>query len=163
MMKKYLLFLFLSATFFLFSGCQSTSIDKINIDAPDAVNSTENTEFVNLKDTIFFDEKTALVHAIDTIVFDIDKDGKEETCVLGFGPTSGLFTFTLTVIETRDVEYYHIYESAPYQLSFDVKDDVLRLKGVARGENPKTDYFNFFIENGNIVLSNDVQKLDFWG
>lgn len=112
---------------------------------------------------IFEKVEPVFVNAIDNIVFDIDKDGKEESCVLGYGPTSGLFTFTLTVSENGRTEYFNIYNSPFYHLSFDVKNGVLQLKAMTQGENPETTYFDFVIEEDNIVLKKGDETIGYWG
>ncbi len=103
------------------------------------------------------------INTIDNIVFDIDKDGNDETCVLGYGPTSGLFTFTLSVSENGKMEYFNIYNSPFYHFSFDVKNGVLQLKAMTQGENPETTYFDFVIEAENIVLKKDNENIEYWG
>ncbi len=45
-----------------------------------------------------------------TIKHDIDKDGMEEAINLGMGPTSGIFTVTLTVSENGVNEYREVYQ-----------------------------------------------------
>lgn len=112
---------------------------------------------------VFEKVEPEFVYTIDNIVFDIDKDGKDETCVLGYGPTSGLFTFTLTIIENGKAEYFNIYNSYFAHLSFDVQNGVLRLKAMTQGENPETKYFDFVIEENNIVIVNDGNKIAYWG
>ena len=44
---------------------------------------------------------------IDHAFYDIDNDGEEETCVLSYGPTSGLYTFMFTgrMIITSTTQY----------------------------------------------------------
>lgn len=113
---------------------------------------------------VFEKVEPEFINAIDNIVFDIDKDGKDESCVLGYGPTSGLFTFTLSVSENGKTEYFNIFHSPVfYHLRFTVLDGTLRLKGTTPDDNPKTEYFDFLFEDGNILLSSDAQNIGYWG
>ena len=69
----------------------------------------------------------------DSIVFDVDRDGNEEVCVLGFGRTSGLFTFTFRSAEIgADVlKYDTLICTEWYDLSFIRGDDgVVRVQGI---------------------------------
>ncbi len=154
-MKKYLSFFLLLVTLVLFAGCQSTPTDQPSNDTPNTTDNNKTTSIV---------EKTNIDNAIDTIVYDIDKDGKDENCVLRYGPTSGVFTFILSVNENGKNEYFNLYHSPTfYYLSFEDIDGTLRLKGMTQGENPKTEYFDFVINGDNITLSSDIQNIEFWG
>ncbi len=80
----------MSVALALFAGCQNARTEKMNPEAADTADGTEVTDII---------ENTEIDNTIATAVFDIDKDGKDETCVLRYGPTSGLFTFILSVRE----------------------------------------------------------------
>ncbi len=139
-MKKYLTLFLLLAALVLFAGCQNTPTDKPSNDASD----TDN--------------------VIDNIVYDIDKDGRDENCELRYGPTSGVFTFILSVNENGKNEYFNLYHSPTfYNLSFENVDGTLRLKGMTQGEDPKTEYFDFVIDGDNIGLSSDIQNIESLG
>ncbi len=113
---------------------------------------------------IFEKIELEFVNVIDSIIFDIDKDGKDENCVLGYGPTSGLFTFTLYVDENGKHEYFNIYQSPVFNyLSFDVQDGILRLKGMTQGDNPETKYFDFVVDGSNILIKNGNEAMGYWG
>ena len=62
-------------------------------------------------------ETVCIVDYESVAVADVDGDGNEEVCLLASGPTSGLFTFGLNVIEGDNVGYSFIYDS-PGELSF---------------------------------------------
>ena len=47
----------------------------------------------------------------DSVSFDIDGDGIKEDCSLGYGPTSGIDTFTFSVYENGELEYFNIFAS----------------------------------------------------
>lgn len=112
---------------------------------------------------VFAKEELEVDNAIDTIVFDIDKDGKDESCVLEYGPTSGLFTFVLSISENGELEYYDTYTSPFYYLSFDVQDDILRIKAITQDDPPKTEYFDVAIEEKHIRLLCNGQYIGYWG
>ena len=113
---------------------------------------------------IFEKINPVFANTIDNIAFDIDKDGKIESCVLGYGPTSGLFTFTLTVTESGKTEYFNIFYSPIfYHLSFDVQGGELRLKGMEQEENHETKYFDFSAVGSNILIKNDNKTMEYWG
>jgi len=92
--------------------------------------------------------------------FDIDGDGREEVCSLGVGPTSGVFSFTITAREIgQNVnKYYSIYGN--YGGHYDDVRFFLRsetgkfcVKLEKGGETPEVRYLDMTVENGNIVLS----------
>ncbi|MBQ8816746.1 MAG: hypothetical protein IJZ84_05655 [Lachnospiraceae bacterium] len=105
---------------------------------------------------------------IDSIMADIDGDGVDEVCALSYGPTSGLFTFVLSVKEygKEELEYFNIYNSQYYNLSF-MMDGTGKfyLQGVTQGGNPETELFEMRFEDGNIVLYKDGtdEALEYWG
>lgn len=111
---------------------------------------------------VFAKEEPEVDNVIDTIVFDIDKDGKDESCVLEYGPTSGIFTFVLLVSENGELEYYDTYASPFYYLSFNVQDDTLRIKAITQDEPPKTEYFDIAIEENHIRLLKDGKYMGYW-
>lgn len=97
---------------------------------------------------------------IDQAVYDVDNDGKEETCVMRYGPTSGLFTFILEIYENGTAEYYNIFYSAAYKLSFVQTDNSLKIRGVLQDE---ITLFDISFKDGNAVLSNGTSELAYWG
>ncbi len=91
----------------------------------------------------------------DQIVFDVDNDGKAEHCSLSFGPTSGLFTFWFTIAENGNVEYADLFNTRWYDLSFEVIDGRLLVKGLTNALNaaPETHLFAISFQDGHIVLT----------
>ncbi len=93
-------------------------------------------------------------------IADIDGDGIEEKCSLGVGPTSGLFTFTLTADNDTGIRYSGMFYSDVYNLSF-VKDENGKL--LIRGEEPddqnKVHFINIAVENGKLILSENGKPL----
>lgn len=101
---------------------------------------------------------------IDSITCDVDGDWFKETCVLSCGPTSGLFTFTLTVREFTGTYYQSTFCSEVYRLSFwENEDGTVQVRGETPGENPNVHYFDISIEDGNVLLSENGELLPYWG
>lgn len=91
----------------------------------------------------------------DKMVFDVDGDGQDESCVLSYGRTSGLFTFGFRAYDyNAGVEKYNnVFLTQWYDLSFVKGDDgVVRVKAVDQADPPQTHYFDIVIENGNVSL-----------
>lgn len=93
---------------------------------------------------------------------DVDGDGTDELWMIGYGPTSGLFTFTLTARENDEEKYSGIFCTEFYYLSFVVKDGKLCVQGITQGENPETHIFDISIENGKLCLSENGEYIRSW-
>ena len=95
----------------------------------------------------------------DSMQFDVDGDGNIEHCVLGFGRTSGIFTFTFTASEVTvgdlwEQEYYNVIYSDWYKLSFVRCDDgVVRVQGI--DQMGEIHLFDISIVDGNVQLTED--------
>ena len=103
---------------------------------------------------------------IDSISFDIDGDGKEEMCTLGYGPTSGLFSFTFiaTPMEATasSPKYSEVFVlSGHYQLSFEVKDGILRIRGDKSTSTDAPVYFDIAARDGHIYLQCEEEGIFF--
>jgi antirepressor regulating drug resistance, predicted signal transduction N-terminal membrane component len=97
----------------------------------------------------------------DSLVFDVDGDGIDEYCVLGYGQTSGLFTFSFTASEVgaEQSKYSNVFCTAWYDLSFVQCDDgVVRVQGIDRTE--ETHLFDISVVAGNLQLSEDGKDLN---
>ena len=103
---------------------------------------------------------TSYSPVIDTATFDIDSDGVKENCTLAYGPTSGIFTFRLTVWEPSDNggkrEFYNTYQSPWGALSFEETENGWKLR---LGD----DFYDFQIRDGNVFLIRRDEFLGFWG
>ena len=104
---------------------------------------------------------------IDKTTTDIDGDGTEETCILGYGPTSGLFTVTFSVYENGKLEYFNIFNCGLQSISFGWNEDG---KAVIRGTEyrfGKDDFddkeYDILIKDRNIVLKSGIEKMEYWG
>ena len=100
---------------------------------------------------------------IDSATFDIDGDGKEESCTLGYGPTSGLFTVILRAQENGKDEYFNIFMLAHGELSFVKTDAGWRLKLIPSLGDLEIIYYSFSVRDGNIVLTHNGEEAFYWG
>ena len=108
-------------------------------------------------------ENTKYSPVIDTATFDIDGDGKNEQCTLRYGPTSGLFTFVLSVSENGRLEYYNVYSSGLVgKMSFETTTEGTKLHLVTQGDVQPIEY-SFSVKDGNIVLSANGENVAYWG
>lgn len=98
----------------------------------------------------------------DSLIFDVDGDGKDEQCVLGYGRTSGLFTFTFSAseVDAEQPKYSNVFCTAWYDLSFIRCDDgVIRVQGIDQAEVPQKRLFDIAIIDGNIHLIEEGQDI----
>ena len=101
----------------------------------------------------------------DSMVFDVDGDGTEEYCVLGFGRTSGLFTFTFLAAEAGSdtLKYDTLFCTEWYDLSFvRCKDGVVRVQAVDQKEPPQTRLFDISVADGSIQLTEDGENISIY-
>ena len=102
-------------------------------------------------------------------VCDVDGDGQLETCMLTYGPTSGLFTFTLSVYRNGTAVYRNTFQTAYGYLHFQRMTNGLNLfyydaeSVKATGKSSAT--YAVTIENGMIVLTNEEtgETVEYWG
>lgn len=97
---------------------------------------------------------------IAAATFDIDKDGRDEQCTLGHGPTSGIYTFTFTASENGEPEYFNIFTTGYMALGFEKLDSGETVLVGKNGDDVKN--LHMSVENGNIVLDGDEQT-SYWG
>ena len=123
-------------------------------------------QYIETVSTMLFGEVDTLLHddypIYDSIVFDVDGDGIDEVCVLGFGRTSGLFTFTFRAAEigADTLKYDTFFCTEWYDLSFIREDDgVVRVQGVDQKDPPQTHLFDIAIVDGSIQLTEDGQSI----
>ena len=103
---------------------------------------------------------------IDERTIDIDNDGVEDRCVISDGPTSGLFTFYLTVtpVGASEPRYQNIFWTDWSDLSFvEVKKD---MELYVRARNPlspnQEKLYHVLIENGELTLRSEDGDMDRW-
>ncbi len=94
----------------------------------------------------------------DELIFDIDGDGLLEVCQIGMGPTSGVFTFTMTAIEDGVEEYSSIFYSRWGEISFDESDGVVRVC-VAPQLSEERYYYNIAVVDGKIILTDESGEM----
>lgn len=123
-------------------------------------------QYIETVSAILFAERDTLLHddypIYDSIVFDVDGDGIDEVCVLGFGRTSGLFTFTFRAAEigADTLKYDTPFCTEWYDLSFIRKDDgVVRVQGIDQKDPPQTHLFDIAVVDGSIQLTEDGQSI----
>jgi len=100
---------------------------------------------------------------IDFATFDIDGDGREENCTLGYGPTSGLFTVTLRVQENGKNEFFNTFMLDHGDLSFYKTDYGWKLKLIPSLGDLVVTYYTFSVRDGNIVLTANGEEAAYWG
>ena len=123
-------------------------------------------QYIQTVSAMLFGEGNTLLHddypIYDSIVFDVDGDGIDEVCVLGFGRTSGLFTFTFRAAEigADTLKYDTLFCTEWYDLSFIHGDDgVVRVQGIDQKEPPQTHLFDIAFVDGSIQLTEDGQSI----
>ena len=123
-------------------------------------------QYIETVSAMLFGEGDSLLHndypIYDSIVFDVDGDGIDEVCVLGFGRTSGLFTFTFRAAEigADTLKYDTLFCTEWYDLSFIRGDDgVVRVQGIDQKEPPQTHLFDIAVVDGSIQLTEDGQSI----
>lgn len=123
-------------------------------------------QYIETVSAMLFGEGDTLLHndypIYDSIVFDVDGDGIDEVCVLGFGRTSGLFTFTFRAAEigADTLKYDTLFCTEWYDLSFIRGDDgVVRVQGIDQNEPPQTHLFDIAVVDGSIQLTEDGQSI----
>ena len=123
-------------------------------------------QYIQTVSAMLFGEGNTLLHddypIYDSIVFDVDGDGIDEVCVLGFGRTSGLFTFAFRAAEigADTLKYDTLFCTEWYDLSFIHGDDgVVRVQGIDQKEPPQTHLFDIAVVDGSIQLTEDGQSI----
>lgn len=123
-------------------------------------------QYIQTVSAMLFGEGDTLLHddypIYDSIVFDVDGDGIDEVCVLGFGRTSGLFTFTFRAAEigADTLKYDTPFCTEWYDLSFIREDDgVVRVQGIDQKDPPQTHLFDIAVVDGSIQLTEDGQSI----
>lgn len=72
---------------------------------------------------IVFADDSYLRGQIDARTFDVDGDGIDENCTLHYGPTSGVFSFVLSVYQDGELEYRNLFTASHGDLSFTTLPD----------------------------------------
>lgn len=102
-------------------------------------------------------------------VCDVDGDGRLETCMLTYGPTSGLFTFTLSVYRNGTAVYRNTFQTAYGYFRFQRMTDGLNLyyydADSIKTTGRSTAAYAVTIEDGVIVLTDELRgkTVEYWG
>ncbi len=128
---------------------------------------SENNEHYNCS-VCFVKDDTALNTSMESVaVCDIDGDQKNDVLLLSFGPTSGLFTFNVTVV-TNDYIYgtvFSIFNMEIFTIGFANKDGRTVVEGVDK--DLKQHFFDIVLEKDGdetfIMLYENEEPLQKWG
>lgn len=103
----------------------------------------------------------------DTVSFDIDGDGIKEDCSLGYGPTSGIDTFTFSAYENGELEYFNVFASCGISdIHIETNENgQVQLCGTkyTLDTEPSTRYMSMGILDGNVSIFSDEQDISYWG
>ena len=85
-------------------------------------------------------------------ISDMDKDGISETFDIGYGFTSGVFTFTITGVENEKQQYFGYFHGPHGNISFvEHEDGHIQLRWVKNTDESEK-FFDVAIVNGSITL-----------
>lgn len=94
-----------------------------------------------------------------TAFADIDGDWEEEKCCLGLGPTSGVFSFTLSVYEGDELEYHGVFITDFYDLGFaEDADGTLRVRAISQG-GTDAHLFDIALRDGAVRLAENGTEI----
>ena len=97
---------------------------------------------------------------------DIDEDGRTEYCTITPGPTSGLFTVTITVFRENAIQYKNTFNLNWGEMKFGEKDGENYLIISRNGELQEygVEYHKIYVESGRIVIDGlDPKYEGYWG
>lgn len=106
---------------------------------------------------------------IDAVQFDIDGDKLPEFCVLSYGPTSGLFTVTLSVCRDGKVLCRNTFNVSYGKLTLEKTEAGLKLHHTYTEWNqsePNEDVYLVTVDGGRIVWTDEKTGkpyTDYWG
>ena len=106
------------------------------------------------------------VGTISSINFDVDGDGKKESCDLSYGPLADPFTVMFTAFPYQDgaSSYVNIFQSEYKDLRFETKDGKLFVKASDHQTDPgKTDRYEVSVKDGMLVLRGGNDSMAYWG
>ncbi len=135
-------------------------------EVPEYKYETDGNPVPCVPDWAYFENYGYSVGYIDKTYADIDGDGVKEDCVLGYGPTSGLFTVTFYAYENGELEYCNTFNSEIQELSFgwDEKGKtVIRGSEFRSGKDPLEKVYDVIVEDGIIVLKSGNKMMPYWG
>ena len=98
-----------------------------------------------------FDEYSPIFDKTD---FDIDGDGKIETCVLTYGPSYGVFSFYFGIYKDGNEVYNDLFWSTPVIDGFKVVNGKLKLQGDAADNVDESALYDISLKDGHIFIGN---------
>lgn len=117
----------------------------------------------------FVTEKYAVPMDMTRLAYaDVDGNGIKEVWVLGYGPTSGVFTFELSGYENGERKYHSTFHADHGILNFCEKNGKLRVSNDVNryldGEH-YTEYreYKISIKDGTVYLTDHGVPLNLWG
>ncbi len=96
--------------------------------------------------------------SIDRITYDFDGDGYDDNCMLGFGPTSGVFSFTFTVERDGILKYHEYFGYSSYFIRGFHINKAGKLQVIGESDNTLY-YFDIIVEEDFIVLRADDAEI----
>lgn len=119
-------------------------------------------------DTLY--ENNTYSPVIDEITADIDSDGRDEHCVLTYGPTSGICTIVFTATEqgSEEAEYINTF-MVPHssKIEFCRRGNIVQINTVQHEQGELTGtldvYYDIEIEGDDIALYVEDEKMEYWG
>ncbi|MBQ7646489.1 MAG: hypothetical protein IJS94_04395, partial [Clostridia bacterium] len=102
---------------------------------------------------------------LDSAEFDIDNDGEDEYCSVTYGPTSGLFTITLSACDKEgNVKYKNTFSTVPGDIKFAMENGEFMLYHCL--DDNRCHYHAISVDKDIIVLSNvgtNGCRMEYWG
>lgn len=101
----------------------------------------------------------------DSAIFDIDGDGINEECIIGPGPTSGIYSFEISVFENGELEYFGIFSSLEIGNVMFAKNEDGKIILITRKYEPYDTsicFIDIAIVDGNLALYSDEIEFTIW-
>ena len=102
----------------------------------------------------------------DSAIFDIDGDGINEECIIGPGPTSGIYSFEISVFENGELEYFGIFSSLEIGNVMFAKNEDGKVMLITKKYEPYDTsicFIDIAIVDGNLALYSDEIEFTIWG
>lgn len=108
-----------------------------------------------------FDAQTADANVLDTITADYDGDGETEEIMLTIGPTSGLYTIGVKVLDgEKEYSSYFLPEFFVGDSSLIEQSGKVYLQGEEDGSAVS---YAVSVEKGRVALTNGDKTMKYWG
>jgi beta-lactamase regulating signal transducer with metallopeptidase domain len=103
---------------------------------------------------------------ITSAEFDIDNDGTKESCMLSYGPTSGVFSFVFSVTHDGVEKYRNTFITHHGNLEFLEKDGSTVLRHTYQefaNSAEETHDYDISVNEGHIILSENGDRIPYLG